>query len=187
MYCWGLGLRGRRKIRGCNIIKAVCHGHKGVVAGRPGCPVTANLALVNLYWDIGRIITQDIQKNRKRAGCGEQLLENLEWKLTQEYGQGYSVSNLNDIRRFYGGFEILQAVSVESSDRLPRSQIDQTPSNEFPPHLILQTASGKSSCETIWQALPAESSDSILIDFSRHFHVGWARCRILSGVEEKYG
>jgi len=24
--------------------------------------VTANLALVNLYWNIGRIITQDIQK-----------------------------------------------------------------------------------------------------------------------------
>ena len=36
--------------------------------------VTANLALVNLYWDIGRIITQDIQKNEKRAGYGEQLV-----------------------------------------------------------------------------------------------------------------
>ena len=56
--------------------------------------VTANLALVNLYWNIGRIITQDIQKNEKRAGYGEQLLKNLAEALTQEYGQGYSAHNL---------------------------------------------------------------------------------------------
>ena len=52
--------------------------------------VTANLALVNLYWNIGRIITQDIQKNEKRAGYGEQLLESLAASLTREYGKGYS-------------------------------------------------------------------------------------------------
>jgi hypothetical protein len=62
--------------------------------------VTANLAMVNLYWNIGRIITQDIQKNEKRAGYGEQLLDSLATSLAQEYGRGYSVSNLNDMRRF---------------------------------------------------------------------------------------
>ena len=62
--------------------------------------ITANLALVNLYWNIGRIITQDIQKNEKRAGYGEQLLDSLATSLAQEYGRGYSVSNLNDMRRF---------------------------------------------------------------------------------------
>lgn len=66
--------------------------------------VTANLALVNLYWNIGRIVTQDIQKNEKRAGYGEQLLGGLAKVLTQEYGQGYSISNLNDFRRFYEAF-----------------------------------------------------------------------------------
>ncbi len=78
--------------------------------------VTANLALVNLYWNIGRIITQDIQKNEKRADYGDQLLDSLAKSLTQEYGRGYSVSNLNDMRRFYEGFQILQTVSVESGN-----------------------------------------------------------------------
>jgi hypothetical protein len=50
--------------------------------------VTANLALVTRYWNIGRIITQDIQKNAKRAGYGEQLLESLAASLTREYGKG---------------------------------------------------------------------------------------------------
>lgn len=32
--------------------------------------VTANLSMVNLYWNIGRIITEDIQKNPERAEYG---------------------------------------------------------------------------------------------------------------------
>src|SRR4030042_1420829 len=111
--------------------------------------VTANLALVNLYWNIGRIITQDIQKNEKRAGYGEQLLESLAKSLIQEYGRGYSVSNLNDMRRFYEDFQ------------------------------ILQTLSGESSNAPIWQALPAESSDCILINFREHFRLGWSHYRLL--------
>jgi len=49
---------------------------------------------VNLYWNIGRIITQDIQKNEKRAGYGEQLIEELAKELGKEYESGYSTKNL---------------------------------------------------------------------------------------------
>ena len=73
---------------------------------------TANLVLVNLYWNIGRVITQDIQNNEKRAGYGKQLLERLAEILTREYGKGFSVSNLNDMRRFFELFQILQALPV---------------------------------------------------------------------------
>jgi len=44
---------------------------------------------------------------------------------------------------------------------------------------ILQTLSGESSDQTIPQALPAESSDRILIDFRQHFHLGWSHYRLL--------
>jgi hypothetical protein len=124
--------------------------------------ITANLALVNLYWNIGRIIAQDIQKNEKRAGYGEQLLDSLATSLAQEYGRGYSVSNLNDMRCFYEAFKILQAPSVE-----------------FPPPRILQTVSGKSVSAAIRQALPAESSARISIDFNEHFRLRWSHYRLL--------
>jgi hypothetical protein len=120
------------------------------------------LALVNLYWNIGRIIAQDIQKNEKRAGYGEQLLDSLATSLAQEYGHGYSISNLNDIRRFYEAFKILQ-----------------TPSVEFPPPRILQTVSGKSVSAAIRQALPVESSARISIDFNEHFRLRWSHYRLL--------
>ena len=42
--------------------------------------------MVSLYWNIGRIITQDIQQNEKRAEYGTTLLKELAGILTQEYG-----------------------------------------------------------------------------------------------------
>ena len=137
--------------------------------------VTANLALVNLYWNIGRIITQEIQKNEKRAGYGEQLLESLAASLTREYGKGYSRANLQDMRRFFETFQICQTVS-NKSDKDP---IRQTLSSELPPHQILQTMAGESSSAAILQALPVESSDHILIDLREHFRLGWSHYRLL--------
>jgi hypothetical protein len=136
------------------------------------------LALVNLYWNIGRIITRDIQKNEKRAGYEEQLIEELARELGKEYGPGYSAKNLWDMKRFFSAFKILQAVPGEfrdeairqplanksvgfttvqpPSDKFPAQQICQTVSDKFPGEKILQTLSGESSSAAIRQALPAE-------------------------------
>ncbi|MBM4338283.1 MAG: DUF1016 domain-containing protein [Deltaproteobacteria bacterium] len=137
--------------------------------------VTANLALVNLYWNIGRIITQDIQKNEKRAGYGEKLLKELSQPLCIEYGRGYSRANLQDMRRFFEAFEICQTVSSKSSLGLPsveaEAKICQTLSNQFPNEKILQ-------------AVPVESPDRILVDFRLHFHLGWSHYRLLLGQND---
>jgi len=129
--------------------------------------VTANLAMVNLYWNIGRVITQDIKKNEKRAGYGEQLVEEVARVLTQEYGQGFSARNLWDMNRFYAEFRILQPLPAESHSE----QIRQTVSNEFRKNRILQ-------------ALPAESGSPITIDLRKHFYLGWTHYRTLLGIED---
>jgi predicted nuclease of restriction endonuclease-like (RecB) superfamily len=121
--------------------------------------VTANLALVNLYWNIGRVIAQDIQKNEKRAGYGEQLLEGLSDVLTKEHGAGYSRVNLQEMRRFSVAFQICQTVSNESAIHPIRS----TPSNESP----------------IPQTVSAESGEHLFIDFRKHFRLGWSHYRLL--------
>jgi predicted nuclease of restriction endonuclease-like (RecB) superfamily len=129
--------------------------------------VTANLAMVNLYWNIGRVITQDIKKNEKRAGYGEQLVEEVARVLTQEYGQGFSARNLWDMNRFYAEFRILQPLPAESH----LEQIRQTVSNEFRKNRILQ-------------ALPAEFGSPITIDLRKHFYLGWTHYRTLLGIED---
>jgi len=49
--------------------------------------------MLNLYWNIGKII-MEIQNGNERATYGKSVLENLSQKLTNEFGKGFSVDNL---------------------------------------------------------------------------------------------
>lgn len=58
-----------------------------------------NVALVTLYWQIGRRIHQDILKE-KRAEYGEEILPTLSAKLIPEFGGGFSRFNLSRMVQF---------------------------------------------------------------------------------------
>lgn len=135
---------------------------------------TANLVLVNLYWNIGRVITQDIQNNEKRAGYGKQLLERLAEALVKEYGQGFSLRNLRDMRRFYDSFTIRQALPAEFGN-VGKSQA-------LPDELSSTKTPDKPSQKR--QAPPAESKGPLPIDFRSHSHLGWTHYRILLGIKD---
>jgi predicted nuclease of restriction endonuclease-like (RecB) superfamily len=130
-------------------------------AARHRVATAANLAMVNLYWNIGRVITQDIQRNQKRAEYGSQLLERLAEDLTRDYGRGFSKINLQDMRRFSEHFQIDQ--TVPDLLALPRKN---------------QTASDRSSTPDS-SALLGRSADLLLIDFRKHFTIGWSHYRLL--------
>ncbi|MCX6875018.1 MAG: DUF1016 N-terminal domain-containing protein [Verrucomicrobia bacterium] len=61
--------------------------------------VNSNMVLA--YWLIGREIVQEIQGGGKRAEYGKQVMANLAQRLTQRYGQGFSVTNLQNFRKFH--------------------------------------------------------------------------------------
>ena len=88
---------------------------KLIETARQHVAAAADLTMVGLYWNIGRIITQDIQSNERRAEYGDQLLKELAVVLTHEYGSGYSRANLQDMRRFVAAFEICQTLSSKSA------------------------------------------------------------------------
>ncbi|MCF7764667.1 MAG: DUF1016 N-terminal domain-containing protein [Verrucomicrobia bacterium] len=64
---------------------------------------------------MGRVITQDIQQNEKRAGYGQRLIELLSARLVESYGRGFTTKNLWDMKRFYEAFQIIQPLAGESS------------------------------------------------------------------------
>ncbi len=74
-----------------------------------------NTELLNTYWNIGRIICQYEQSVPDRADYGKQTLKELAKQLTREFGKGFSVSNIQFMRRFYQTYEIQQTVSVKLS------------------------------------------------------------------------
>lgn len=61
----------------------------------------AQRALVDAYWRIGRRIVEEEQGGSVRAQYGDQLLERLSVDLSDRYGTGFSVDNLERMRRFY--------------------------------------------------------------------------------------
>ena len=77
--------------------------------------VQVNTELLSTYWNVGRIIVEHEQQSKDRAEYGKQLLKELSKALTNEFGKGFSVSNIQFMRRFYQTYQIQQTVSVKLS------------------------------------------------------------------------
>ena len=60
-----------------------------------------NLTMVYAYFEIGQIIVEEEQNGKTRAAYGKQILQELSEYLTAQFGKGFSVGNLKNIRQFY--------------------------------------------------------------------------------------
>ena len=63
-----------------------------------------NFAMVQAYWHIGRIIVEHEQSGSLRADYGKNMLQEISVKLQQEFGSGFSVRNLQQMKKFYALF-----------------------------------------------------------------------------------
>jgi len=60
-----------------------------------------NTTMVHTYFEIGRLIVEDEQNGKERAEYGKHVLKELSKQLTEEFGKGFSVENLDRMRFFY--------------------------------------------------------------------------------------
>lgn len=60
-----------------------------------------NFAMVQAYWQIGRIIVEHEQNGNVRAGYGKAVLQELSSRLTRDFGKGFSVRTLQQMKKFY--------------------------------------------------------------------------------------
>lgn len=72
---------------------------------------TVNSVMVYTYFEIGKIIVEHEQNGEQKAKYGQRTLSDLSKKLTKEFGKGFSVQNLENMRNFYISFAISQTVS----------------------------------------------------------------------------
>ena len=86
-----------------------------LVSARGNVARQVNSELLTAYWNIGRIICEYEQSEPDRADYGKRTLKELSRTLTQEFGKGFSVSNIQFMRRFYQAYPIQQTVSVKLS------------------------------------------------------------------------
>ena len=76
---------------------------------------SVNSAMVQSYWQIGRLIVEQEQQGESRAAYGKQQLQQLSKQLTERLGKGFDVGNLRNMRQFYITFPIHDAVRSELS------------------------------------------------------------------------
>ncbi|MCM1092254.1 MAG: PDDEXK nuclease domain-containing protein [Muribaculum sp.] len=60
-----------------------------------------NFTMVQAYWQIGRIIVEHEQDGNVRADYGKSILQNLSIRLTEDFGKGFSVRTLQQMKKFY--------------------------------------------------------------------------------------
>ena len=61
---------------------------------------TVNIEMINLYWNIGKIIVKK-QDGNTRAKYGDFLIDNISLKLSKDFGKGFSTRNLKRMRKLY--------------------------------------------------------------------------------------
>lgn len=75
---------------------------------------TANFAMVEAYWQIGKSIIEE-QGSEDRAEYGVGLIKELSARMTQDFGKGFTVTNLKYMRQFYLTFPNGHALRDELS------------------------------------------------------------------------
>ncbi|TDE28832.1 DUF1016 domain-containing protein [Flavobacterium ranwuense] len=83
---------------------------------------TVNSTMVYTYFEIGRMIVEEEQNGKNRAEYGKQLLKGLSERLTTEFGKGFSVDNLQNMRKLfmtYSNYESLTSIlQIQKSQSL---------------------------------------------------------------------
>lgn len=85
-----------------------------------------NSTMVYTYFEIGKMIVEEEQNGKERAEYGKQILKVLSEHLTNEFGKGFSVDNLQQMRKFYLSYSIPQTLSAKSEIYETASSISQS-------------------------------------------------------------
>ena len=115
-----------------------------------------NTAMVEAYWLVGKRIVDEEQQGEDRAAYGKEILKTLSTELNAEFGKGFSLTNLQNFRKFYLTFgfwgieqtasaiftnQIEQTVSVKSDAEMGMKK--SKPKAEESKNLIWRTAFAK--------------------------------------------
>jgi hypothetical protein len=142
-----------------------------ILSARKAVVHSVDLIQVLTNFEIGRRIVEHEQGGAKRAQYGEATLKQQATMLTDEFGKGFSLTNLQNMRKFYLSYsDRLPEKCQMPSSKLLLIEKDQTHSDLL---LKSQTPSGKfaapQNSETLFSKLNLEIRkylESVIIVFA---------------------
>ena len=128
---------------------------------------SVDLIQVITNFEIGRRIVEHEQKGAERAVYGEATLAELATRLTDEFGKGFSLTNLKLMRQFFLAYR--ERIGQTASGVLPLSQKSQTPSDQLQKTRMLS-----------WDFDLPEKSQTL----SAQFTLSWSHYVFLMGIKD---
>ncbi len=86
-----------------------------IINSRQKVAYEVNNAMLEAYWNVGRIIVENEQNGNIKAEYGKQVIKELSKELRHILGSGFSVSNLFNMRKFYITYPKFQTLSGKLS------------------------------------------------------------------------
>ena len=109
-----------------------------------------NLVQLMTFYSLGRWIVEEQQNGEHRAKYGQQVIAGLSRVLTEKYGRGFSVDNLENMRKFYLAYRdrisetLFRKFAVEKSETASRILEEEAPFHlSFSHYLILSRIKDK--------------------------------------------
>ena len=148
-----------------------------IVSARNTVARGVDLVQVHTNFEIGRRIVEQEQRGRNRADYGAEIVKALAGRLTDEFGKGFSASNLAYMRTFFLLYQ-------------DRASIFQTASGKLSSGKKLQSLIAKSSSAQKGQLLTDQfpiaqtvSGQSASFHQHRPFALSWTHYVFLLGVK----
>ena len=167
-----------------------------IQSARHAAASTINTLQVLTNFETGRRIVEHEQKGAKRAGYGKELLKVLSARLTEEFGKGFSRSNLEYMRKFFLIWQNrVPRISQQPIGKLRIAEKSQQPAGELVSVEISQQPIAKLLPASIRQspadqlAIPQKlSGESTMISAKATrkslFTLSWTHYVLLLGIKE---
>jgi predicted nuclease of restriction endonuclease-like (RecB) superfamily len=127
-----------------------------------------NTTMTQTYWGIGKRIVEEEQQGKARAEYGKRLIKNLSDELLKEFGKGFSIDNLKNMRRFYLAYS-----NSETPSRV--SEKSETVSHQFElswSHYIFLTRIIHEDERNFYE-IESIQNNWALRELKRQFNSGW--------------
>ncbi|MDE2888917.1 MAG: PDDEXK nuclease domain-containing protein [Gemmatimonadota bacterium] len=150
---------------------------------------TVNSAMVVAYWLIGREIVEEEQKGQKRADYGRALLQELSRRLSKRYGGGFSVTTLQDCRKFYLTYVQRLAIQHPLGVKFTIPEIGHLAGNDSKGEILSQMGrelgKGGKSYPPDGELTPKQRPTGVESATGFHPDLSWSHYRTLMRVENE--
>jgi len=92
---------------------------------------SVNHTMVLTYFEIGKVIVEEEQEGKERASYGKSLLKDVSKELTKQFGRGFSVRNLEQMRKFYTTYSISKTLSANLKNEKSATLLPNLKEGEF--------------------------------------------------------